>query len=48
MVSQIADAGELIKTHETKPPGGRNTDYTDYPKEKTAYAMRDPAYMIQP
>jgi hypothetical protein len=36
----------LIKTHETKPPGGRSTDYTDYPKEKTAYAMRDPAYMI--
>src|SRR5207249_7583519 len=22
---------ELIKTHERKPPGGRSTDYTDYP-----------------
>ena len=45
-IVRIYYAGELIKTHETKPPGGRSTDYTDYPKEKTAYAMRDPAYMI--
>lgn len=38
--------GELIKTCPTQPPGGRHTDYTDYPLEKTAYAMRDPQYMI--
>ena len=40
-------AGELIKTHPTQPPGGRDTDYSDYPKEKTAYAMRNASYMIK-
>ena len=44
---RIYSAGELIKTHPTKPPGERSTDYTDYPPEKTAYAMRDPHAMIQ-
>jgi hypothetical protein len=39
-------AGELIKTHPTQPRGGRNTDYSDYPKEKTPYAMRNANYMI--
>jgi transposase len=39
--------GELVKTHPVQPPGGRHTDYDDYPKEKTAYAMRSPRYMIQ-
>jgi transposase len=39
-------AGELIKTHPTQPRGGRDTDYSDYPKEKTPYAMRNPNYMI--
>lgn len=43
---RIYHAGELIKTHPTQSPGGRHTDYTDYPKEKTAYAMRSPRYMI--
>jgi transposase len=38
--------GELIKTHERKPPGGRSTDYDDYPKELAPYAMRDPERMI--
>lgn len=46
-IVRIYYAGELIKTHQTQPPGGRSTDYADYPKEKTAYAMRDPNYMIQ-
>jgi hypothetical protein len=36
----------LIKTHPVQPPGGRSTDYDDYPKELTAYARRDPDYMI--
>lgn len=36
--------GELIKTHERKPPGGRSTDYTDYPDERTPYARRWPDY----
>lgn len=38
--------GELIKTHSRKPPGGRSTDYDDYPEELSAYAMRDPNRMI--
>jgi hypothetical protein len=32
---------ELIKIHERRPPGGRSTDPTDYPAEKTVYALRD-------
>ena len=43
---RIYHRGELVKTCPTQPPGGRHTDYTDYPAEKTAYAMRDPQYMI--
>ena len=38
---------QLIKTHPLKPPGGRSTDYDDYPKEKTPYAMRNCLYYIQ-
>ena len=36
--------GELIKTHERKPAGGRSTDYSDYPDERTPYALRWPDY----
>jgi transposase len=36
--------GELIKTHERKPPGGRSTDYADYPDQRTPYALRWPDY----
>ena len=43
---RIYHRGELVKTCPTQPPGGRHTDHTDYPAEKTAYAMRDPQYMI--
>jgi transposase len=38
--------GELVKTHPSQPPGGRDTDHSDYPEEKTAYTMRDPNRMI--
>lgn len=38
--------GELIKTHPTQPPGGRDTDHGDYPQEKTTYTMRDPNRII--
>ncbi len=31
----------LVKTHPRQPPGGRAIDRSDYPAEKTAYAMRD-------
>jgi hypothetical protein len=38
--------GQLIKTHPVERPGGRSTDYDDYPKELAVYARRDPDYMI--
>ncbi len=38
--------GELVKTHARQPPGGRATDYLDYPQEKSAYTMRDPQRLI--
>ena len=38
--------GELLKTRPRLPPGGKDIDYDDYPKEKTAYAMRDPNRII--
>jgi transposase len=38
--------GELVKTHPRQPPGGRSTDYDDYPRELAPYAMRDPERMI--
>jgi transposase len=39
--------GELVKVHPVQPPGGRSTDYADYPPEKTEYAMRDPNRIIE-
>jgi transposase len=44
---RIYAGGEVVKTHPLQPPGGRSTDYEDYPKEKTAYAMRDPQRLIR-
>jgi len=41
---RIYSRGELIKTHERKPPGSRSTDYTDYPEGRAPYAMRWPDY----
>jgi transposase len=32
----------VIKVHAPQPPGGRATDYTDYPPERAPYAMRAP------
>ena len=37
---------QLIKTHPKKAAGQRSTDFGDYPKEKSAYAMRDVNYYI--
>ena len=34
--------GAQIKVHPVQPPGGRSTDYSDYPAERAAYAMRAP------
>ncbi len=39
--------GELIKVHPPQAPGGRSTDYTDYPSERTPYAMRAPDACIR-
>jgi transposase len=38
---------QLIKIHPVMPAGERSVDYEDYPKEKTAYAMRNCHYYIQ-
>lgn len=38
--------GKLVKTHPRKEEGQRSTDHDDYPKEKSAYAMRDASYQI--
>jgi transposase len=39
---RIHHRGDLIKVHAPQPPGGRSTDYTDYPAELAPYAMRAP------
>lgn len=46
-VVRIYHRGELIKVHPPQPPGGRSTDYTDYPAERTPYAMRAPDACIR-
>lgn len=46
LVRLYAD-GELIKTHPKKPPGGRSTDYDDYPDALTPYTLRDPQRLIR-
>lgn len=33
-------AGEMIKMHPRRPPGGRSTDPSDYPSGKQLYALR--------
>ncbi|MDX9709694.1 MAG: IS21 family transposase [Trichloromonas sp.] len=38
---------QLIKTHPKAAPGKRSTDFDDYPKEKSAYALRDVAYYLR-
>jgi transposase len=39
---RIYHRGALIKVHPVQPPGGRSTDYADYPADRAAYAMRAP------
>jgi transposase len=39
---RIYHRGALIKVHARQPPGGRATDYTDYPADRARYAMRAP------
>ena len=44
---RIYIAGNLVKTHATHEVGKKSTDHSDYPKEKSAYAMRDANYLIR-
>lgn len=39
------DHGVLVKTHPRKSPGGRSIDPSDFPEHKSAYAMRDIAFL---
>ena len=43
---RIYSGGERIKLHARQPPGGRSTDYADYPPHKSEYAMRDPDRLV--
>jgi hypothetical protein len=44
---RIYHRGEPIKVHPVQPPGGRSTDYTDYPTERTPYALRAPDHCLR-
>jgi hypothetical protein len=44
---RIFRSGKLIKTHPAQPQGARSTDFDDYPPETSAYARRDPEWMIR-
>jgi hypothetical protein len=39
------DRGALVKTHTRQPPGGRSIDPSDFPPDKTAYALRDVTFL---
>ncbi|MFZ3136723.1 MAG: IS21 family transposase [Thermodesulfovibrionales bacterium] len=45
-LTRIYHKGVVIKTHPVMPEGKRSTDYEDYPKHKTSYAMRNCDYYI--
>lgn len=36
---------QLVKTHPRQAPGGRSTDASDFPQERTPYALRDIAFL---
>ena len=44
---RLYQGAALIKTHPRKPSGQRSTDRSDFPAEKTAYALRDIAYLAR-
>lgn len=39
--------GQLVETHERKPPGGRSTKPSHFPPEKLAYAQRDAGFLVK-
>lgn len=41
------EGATLVKTHARQVPGGKSIDASDYPEHKTAYAMRDVAFLEQ-
>lgn len=45
-LTRIYYGGAVIKTHPVVSEGKRSTDYNDYPKHKTHYAMRNCDYYI--
>ncbi len=44
---RIYHQNQLLKTHPKTVPGKRCTDFDDYPKEKSAYALRDVDFYIR-
>jgi hypothetical protein len=44
---RIYSGHELIRTRERVPAGGRCIDHGDYPKEKSAFTMRDPERLMR-
>jgi len=42
---KISYRGQVVKMHPRQPPGGRSTDPTDLPAERSVYAMRDIDYL---
>lgn len=44
---KVYDGVLCVKTHARRPPGGRSTDYDDYPKELRNYAARSPERLIR-
>jgi len=41
------EGAQLVKTHARQLPGGKSIDASDYPEHKTAYALRDVAFLEQ-
>ena len=46
-VVRFFDGTELVKVHARQPPGGKSIDRNDFPPEKTAYALRDVAFLAR-
>ncbi len=46
-LTRIYYQGAVIKTHPVVSEGSRSTDFEDYPKHKTPYAMRNCDYYIE-
>jgi transposase len=41
------EGASLVKTHARQVPGGKSIDASDYPEHKSAYALRDVAFLEQ-